>query len=189
METTELKTKEVKAPVKWALDKAHSEIQFSVKHMMITNVKGEFRKFDMEVKGEDFLKSKIIVKIDADSISTNNEDRDKHLKSGDFFEVEKFPELTFESKSFKKTDDENYILNGILTMKGVSREISLNAEFGGTNKDPWGNEKAGFSITGKLNRKDWGLNWNGVLETGGVLVSEEVKISAEIQFVKQTGLN
>ena len=189
METKELKTAEVKAPVKWTLDPVHSEIQFKVKHMMITNVKGEFRKFDVEIQGGDFPKSKIIVKIDADSITTNNEDRDKHLKSADFFDVENFPEITFESTSFKKTDDENYKLKGIFTMKGVSKEITLDAEFGGTNKDPWGNEKAGFSINGKINRKDWGLNWNGVLETGGVLVSEEVRISAEIQFVKQIVLN
>jgi len=107
------------------------------------------------------------------------------LKGADFFDVENHPELTFTGTSFNKIDDENYQLKGILTIKGVSKEIALDVEFGGINKDPWGNEKAGFSINGKINRKDWGLNWNAALETGGVLVSDEVKISAEVQFVKQ----
>jgi polyisoprenoid-binding protein YceI len=99
--------------------------------------------------------------------------------------VEKYPELTFKGTSFTKTDDENFKLKGLLTIKGVSKEVTLDVEFGGINKDPWGNEKAGFSVTGKINRRDWGLNWNAALETGGVLVSEEVRISAEVQFVKQ----
>ena len=189
MKTVEVKIKEVKAPFKWVLDPVHSEIQFTVKHMMITNVKGEFRNYDIEIEGDDFPGSKILVRLYADSISTNNADRDIHLKSADFFDAEKFPELTFESTSFKKTDDTNYKLTGIFTMKGISKEITLDAEFGGINTDPWGNVKAGFSVSGKINRKDWGLNWNGVLETGGVLVSEEVRLNAEIQFIKQSRLN
>jgi len=152
---------------------------------MITNVKGTFRKFEAEIDGEDFTKAKINASIDATSIFTNDDNRDNHLKSADFFEVENYPTLSFEGTSFKKVDDDNYKLVGNLTIKGISKEVKFDVEFGGINKDPWGNEKAGFSLTGKINRKDWGLNWNAALETGGVLISEEVKISAEVQFVKQ----
>ncbi len=169
----------------WAIDPTHSEITFRVKHLMITNVKGEFRKFDAEIKGQDFTSAAIRATIDATSIFTNDDSRDAHLRSADFFDVENYPELTFEGTSFQKTQGENYLLKGILTIKGVRREVAFDVEFGGINKDPWGNEKAGFSISGKINRKDWGLNWNAALETGGVLVSDEVRISAEVQLVKQ----
>ena len=108
------------------------------------------------------------------------------MKSADFFDAENHKELSFKSTSFKQEDDDEYELKGILTIKGISKEVALEVEFGGINKDPWGNEKAGFSVEGKINRKDWGLNWNAALETGGVLVSEEVKIAGEIQFVKQS---
>jgi polyisoprenoid-binding protein YceI len=173
------------ATTKWVLDPTHSELLFKVKHLMITNVKGEFRKISAEIDGEDFTKSRVKVTIDSSSVFTNNEDRDNHLKSSDFFDVEKHKELTFESTSLVKTDDDEFKLKGILTIKGISKEVVLDVEFGGTNKDPWGNEKAGFSLTGKINRKDWGLNWNAALESGGVLVSDEVKILAEVQFMKQ----
>jgi len=183
METTTLKPS---TKTKWALDPTHSELAFKVRHMMITNVKGEFRKFDgsLLTEGSDFTKSSIDVTIDASSIFTNEDKRDGHLKSGDFFDVENYPTLLFQGKSFKKLYDDEYKLKGVLTIKGVSKEIELDVEFGGINKDPWGNEKAGFSVDGKINRKDFGLNWNAALETGGVLVSEEVKISAEVQFVR-----
>ncbi len=172
---------------KWVLDNTHSELTFRVKHLMITNVKGEFRKFSAELEsaGEDFSKAAVNVTIDAASIFTNEDQRDGHLKGADFFDVANYPELTFKGTSLKKVDDENYKLTGTLTIKGVSKEVTLDVEFGGVNKDPWGNQKAGFSLSGKINRKDWGLNWNAALETGGVLVSEEVKIAAEVQFVKQ----
>lgn len=170
---------------KWVLDPTHSELLFKVKHLMITNVKGEFRKISAEIDGEDFTKSPVKVTINSSSVFTNNEDRDNHLKSGDFFDVEKHKELTFESTSLVKTDDDEFKLKGILTIKGISKEVVFDVEFGGTNKDPWGNEKAGFSLAGKINRKDWGLNWNAALESGGVLVSDEVKILAEVQFMKQ----
>ncbi len=170
---------------KWVLDPTHSELGFKVKHLMITNVKGEFKKFTAEIDGDDFTTSKIQAKIEATSISTNDEQRDGHLKGADFFDVENHKEITFEGISFKKLDEENYQLKGVLTIKGISKEVTLDVEFGGTTKDPWGNEKSGFSISGKINRKDFGLNWNAALETGGVLVSEEVKITAEIQFVKK----
>ncbi|MGE5382949.1 MAG: YceI family protein [Omnitrophica WOR_2 bacterium] len=179
METTVVKTK-------WNVDKNHSEILFKVKHLMITNVKGEFRDFTSEIESEndDFSDADINLTIKAASVFTNSDDRDAHLRSADFFDVENYPELTFQSTSFTKIDDERYKLTGLLTIKGISKEVTLNAEFGGLNKDPWGNQKAGFSINGSFNRKDWGLNWNAALETGGVLVSDEVKMSAEVQFVK-----
>ncbi|CAG0992681.1 hypothetical protein FLAV_02394 [Flavobacteriales bacterium] len=179
METATQKT------TKWILDPTHSELTFKVKHMMIANVKGEFKNFSVEVNGEDIFNSPLNVTVDASSISTNNTDRDNHLKSADFFDVENHKELSFKSTSFKQKDDDEYELKGLLTIKGISKEIKLEVEFGGINKDPWGNEKAGFSVEGKINRKNWGLNWNAALETGGVLVSEEVKIAGEIQFLKQ----
>lgn len=173
---------------KWTLDPAHSEILFKVRHMMITNVQGEFMKFDATIitDGDDFSKGTVEVNIDADSILTNSGDRDKHLKSADFFDVENHKELKFKSTSMKKLDDSNYQLKGILNIKGIEKEVSLDVEFGGINKDPWGNLKAGFSLNGKINRKDWGLTWNAALESGGVLVSDEVRINAEVQFVKGT---
>lgn len=173
--------------VKWILDPTHSEILFKVKHLMITNVKGEFRKFTGEINsvGTDFNKASVDVSIDASSIFTNDDNRDTHLKSADFFDAENHKELKFEGTSLKKVDDETYELTGNLTIKGITKEVKLNVEFGGINTDPWGNKKAGFSLEGKINRKDWGLNWNAALETGGVLVSDEVKLSAEVQFVKQ----
>ena len=175
-----------KTTTKWVLDPTHSELTFKVRHMMITNVKGEFKNFSVEVDGDDILKSSLNVSIDGSSINTNNNDRDNHLKSADFFDVENHKELLFKSTSFKQKDVDEYELKGILTIKGNSKEVALEVDFGGINKDPWGNEKAGFSIEGKINRKDWGLNWNAALETGGVLVSEEVKIYGELQFVKQS---
>jgi len=172
----------------WAIDPAHSEISFKVKHLMITNVKGEFKSFSGEAKsiGNDFLAESINFTVDASSIFTNSNDRDAHLKSADFFDVENFKELSFKGESLKKVDDETFKLTGNFTMKGVSKEVTFDVEFGGVNKDPWGNEKAGFSLNGKINRKDWGLSWNAALETGGVLVGEEVKIGGELQFVKQS---
>jgi len=172
---------------KWVADPSHSEILFRVKHMMITNVKGEFRKFEIiaESEGVDFTKASAIVKIDAASVFTNNDDRDKHLRSADFFDAENHKELIFTSKKITKVDNENYKLTGTLAIKGIGKEVTLDVEFGGINKDPYGNEKAGFSLSGKINRKDWDLNWNVLLETGGVLVSDEVKINAEVQLVKQ----
>lgn len=171
----------------WVLDPSHSEIIFKVKHLMIANVKGEFRNFNATLTsvGNDFNKASVKATIEAGSIYTNSDDRDAHLKSPDFFDANNHKELTFEGTSLTKLDDENYKLKGNLTIKGVSKEVNLDVEFGGVNKDPWGNEKAGFSLNGKINRKDWGLNWNAALEAGGVLVSDDVKISGDLQFVKQ----
>lgn len=172
---------------KWNLDPTHSELTFKIKHLMITNVKGEFRKFNASIEsdGLDFGNAKVKADIDAASIYTNNDDRDAHLQSADFFDTQSFPTISFESTQLNKLDDENYQLKGVLTMKGVSKEIVLDVEFGGFVKDPYGNEKAGFSVSGKFNRKDWGLNWNAALEAGGVMVSEEVRLNAEVQFVKE----
>lgn len=171
----------------WQMDPAHSELLFKVKHLMISNVKGEFRNFQTEVETEsnDFENANIQLTIDANSIFTNNNDRDNHLKSADFFDSNAHSNIVFTSNSFKKINDEQYLLTGNLNIKGVSKELSLDVEFGGINKDPWGNEKAGFSLNGTINRKDWGLTWNAPLETGGLLVSDEVKLSAEIQLSKK----
>jgi polyisoprenoid-binding protein YceI len=171
--------------VKWVLDPTHSEIVFKVKHLMISNVKGEFRSFSGEVSGEDFTTSPIQLKIDTSSIFTNEDSRDAHLKGSDFFNVEEFPSIDFVSTSMKKMDGDTYQLQGNLSIKGATHPITLQAEFGGTGKDPWGNEKAAFSVGGKIKRSEWGLNWNAALEAGGVLVSDEVRIQAEIQLVKQ----
>jgi polyisoprenoid-binding protein YceI len=181
------KKMETQEKTKWVLDPAHSEILFKVKHLMITNVKGEFRKFSAEAvsEGNDFSSAEVNLTIEAASVFTNNDDRDNHLKSADFFDVENHKELTFKSTKIKKVDDGEYKLTGLLTIKGIAKEVTLDMEFGGIMKDPWGNEKAGFSLEGKINRKEWGLNWNAALEAGGVLVGDEVKISAEVQFAKQ----
>lgn len=165
----------------------HSEITFKVKHMMIANVTGSFTKFNVDASAddEDFTKGKISFKADADSINTHNEQRDGHLKSPDFFDAAAFPALTFESTGMRKKSDDEFELNGNLSIKGVSKPVSLNVEFGGIGKDPYGNVKAGFTVSGKINRKDFGLSWNAALEAGGVMVGEDIKIHSEIQMVKQ----
>ena len=165
---------------KWNLDTTHSEITFKVRHMMISNLKGAFNTFTAEVEAEDDTckNAKVSATIQTDSIDTNNADRDTHLKSADFFNVEQNPTITFESASL--ADD----VTGHLTINGVTKPVQLEVEFGGINQDPWGNTKAGFTFEGKIKRSDFGLNWNAALETGGVLVSDEVKIAGELQFVK-----
>ena len=175
------------AQTKWLLDSTHSELGFKIKHLMISNVSGSFKNFNAEVisEGTDFSNAKINLSAEMASISTNNEQRDAHLLNSDFFEVEKYPELTFKSTRVQKIDSDTYTLYGELTMKGVTKPVKLSVEYNGVAKDPWGNEKAGFVVSGKINRSDWGVNFNGVLETGGVMLSEEVKIHSEIQLVKQ----
>ena len=182
-----IKNKNMANQTKWVLDPAHSEIQFKVRHMMIANVKGEFRNFNATIvtEGNDFSKGNVEVIIEAGSVFTNATDRDTHLKSADFFDVDNNKELKFTGKSLKRLDDDNYLLTGLLNIKGIEKEVSFDVEFGGINKDPWGNMKAGFSLNGKINRKDWKLNWNAALETGGVLVSDEVRITADVQFLKE----
>ena len=175
------------ANTKWIVDPAHSEFKFKVKHLMITNVTGYFRKFNIEVEteDEDFTKaSKILVTADIDSIDTNNEQRDTHLKSPDFFAAAEHEELRFEGKHFEKSGDA-YKLTGILTIRDVSKEVSVNVEYAGIVKDGYGQTKAGFTVDGKLSRKEFGLTWNAVTEAGQVVVSDEIKIHAEVQLVKQ----
>jgi len=172
---------------KWVIDPTHSEIGFKVKHMMFTNVSGKFEKFDatIEAEGDDFENAKIEFSGAIDSVSTGNADRDGHLLSADFFDAAQYPTITFKATSFKKIDEGDYELTGDLSLHGQTKSVKLAAEYSGQMKDPWGNTKAGFALTGKINRKDWGLNWNSALETGGVLVSEEVRLSIELQFIKQ----
>ncbi|SFE82654.1 YceI family protein [Flavobacterium xueshanense] len=172
---------------KWVTDPTHSEIGFKVKHMMFTNVSGKFSKFDATIESEnnDFENSKIEFTGAIDSITTGNADRDTHLLSPDFFDAAQFPEIKFSATSFTKINEGEYELVGDLTLHGVTKSINLAAEYGGLMKDPWGNTKMAFSLEGKINRKDWGLNWNSALETGGVLVSEEVRLNIELQFLQQ----
>lgn len=171
---------------KWTLDLAHSELQFKVKHLMVSNVTGSFRSFHAEVTSasDDFTDAAIKAVVKVDSVETGPKDRDHHLKSADFFDAVQYPEITFVSTSFRKVSGDDYELQGDLTIKGVTRPVKLQAEFGGSARDPWGNVKTAFSLTGKINRADWGLNYNAVLETGGVLLSDEVKILAEVQMTE-----
>ncbi|WP_454046867.1 YceI family protein [Chryseobacterium sp. Marseille-Q8038] len=166
---------------KWILDPTHSEITFKVKHMMISNVKGSFRTFTAEIESEDefFANAKTTATIQTDSVFTNNTDRDNHLKSAEFFNAEVHPTITFESQAL------NNSIIGNLTINGITKPVTLDVDFGGINVDPWGNTKAGFSFEGKISRKDFGLNWNAALEAGGVMVSDDVKVAGELQFVKQ----
>ncbi len=171
----------------WTIDPAHSEVQFKVKHLVISTVTGSFGKFSgqLETESGDFTQAKISFDADVDSVDTNNPDRDNHLKSADFFDVANFPKISFESESFEKTGDATYKLNGKLTMRGVTKTISLDVEHGGIMVDPYGNTKAGFELMGKLSRKAFGLNWNAVTEAGGAVVSDEVKLLLNIQLAKK----
>ena len=174
------------ANIKWALDPTHSEVTFKVRHLMISTVTGQFKKFDViaETETDDFSSVKNIkFTAEIDSISTNEAQRDGHLKSPDFFDAAKYPQLTFVSKNYDANDGEK--LNGELTMHGVTKPITLNVEFGGIAQDPYGQTKAGFTVTGKINRKEFDLKWGAVTETGNVVLSDEVKINVEIQLVKQ----
>jgi len=175
------------ATTKWALDPTHSEIQFKVKHLMISKVTGQFHKFDAAVttEGDDFTTAKISFSADIDSISTNNEQRDAHLKNGDFFDADNHPKLTFVSDKLEKISDEQYKLHGTLTMRGTSKQETLNVEYGGTITDPWGNTRSGFTIDGKINRMDYGVSFGMKTETGGLLLGEDVSLHAQVEFVKE----
>ena len=175
------------ATTKWLLDPLHSELQFKIKHLMISNVSGTLTSFkgEVETEEEDFSTAKINLVADMHSISTNNEQRDAHLRNADFFEVEKYPELKFKSTKVEKTGSDTFALYGDLTLKGVTKPVKLHVEFNGTTSDPWGRERSGFVVTGKINRSDWGVNFNKALETGGLMLGEEVKINSEIELVKQ----
>jgi polyisoprenoid-binding protein YceI len=170
----------------WVIDPTHSEIGFKVKHMMFTNVSGKFNSFEAQIAYEeaDFTTASIQFSADVNSIDTHQADRDLHLRSADFFDVEHFPTLTFESESVEKTGDSSFNIHGVLTLKGVSKKIVLKADYSGLMQDPWGNTKIGLAIQGIINRKDYGLTWNAALEKGGVLVGEDVTLVADVQFIK-----
>lgn len=172
---------------KWSIDMAHSEIDFKVRHLMISHVKGTFKKFDANIytSVKDFSTAEIDLWIDAASVTTGDEKRDEHLKSIDFFDVQNHNQITFISNTIGEPGaDGNFEIWGDLSMRGISKNIKLNVQFGGIVKDPWGNEKAGFTVTGKINRSDWGLNWNSLIESGGVLVSDEVTILCDVELIK-----
>jgi polyisoprenoid-binding protein YceI len=182
-----LKKNNMSQKIKWSIDPTHTEIGFKVRHMMFTNVSGKFGKYQstIETESDDFTNAMVEFTADIDSLSTGNTERDQHLLSPDFFDAARFPTLDFTAASFEKLDDGDFKLAGDLTMHGVTKPISLAVEFSGLLKDPWGNSKVAFTVTGKIHRKDWGLVWNAALESGGVLVSDDVSIHAEIQLIKQ----
>jgi polyisoprenoid-binding protein YceI len=172
----------------WAIDPMHSEVHFKIKHLMITNVTGSFNIFQAAIttEDEDFMKAKISFTADVASIDTGNEQRDGHLQSADFFDAAKYPQIKFEATKTENIDnDGSYDLYGDLTIRDVTKNIKLSVEFGGVVTDAYGNVKAGFSINGKINRKDFGLTWSAVTEAGGIVVSDEVKLIAEIQLIEQ----
>ena len=180
METTLVATR-----TKWTIDQAHSEIDFKVRHIMISNVKGSFKTFDANIYTtlKDFSTAEIDFWIDASSIVTGDAKRDEHLKSLDFFDVQNFKKITFTSISIGVIDAEgNHEMWGYLTIKGITKKVKFNVQFGGIVNDPWKNEKTGFTITGKINRTDWGLFWNAALDNGGIMVGEEVSISCEVEL-------
>lgn len=162
---------------KMIIDNAHSEIGFTVKHLMISKVKGNFQTFNVGINEN----GEIEVSINVSSISTGNTDRDNHLKSEDFFDAEQYPTITFKSKSF---NSENGTIVGELTIKDVTKEVILSSDYNGTSTDPWGNVKHGFEITGSINRNEFGLTWNAPLETGGVLVSDKVSLNIDVQMTE-----
>jgi polyisoprenoid-binding protein YceI len=171
----------------WNIDPVHSTAQFKVKHMMISNVKGEFTKITgkLELDEADITKSRVEAFIDATTINTREDDRDTHLKSADFLDVEKFPDLSFKSTQVSKSGEGELSVEGDLTMRGVTRKVVFEVEGPSpATKDPWGNTRIGLSATTRVHRKDFGLNWNAVLEAGGILVGEEVAISLDVEFIK-----
>jgi polyisoprenoid-binding protein YceI len=171
----------------WQIDPAHSEVNFTVRHMMISNVRGQFQKFSgtVDFNETDPARSSVEVQIDAASINTREPQRDAHLRSADFLDAENYPYLTFKSKQVVKTGSNSGHIVGDLTIRNVSREVVLDVEYSGQAKSPWGTTSAGFSASTTINRKDWNLAWNQVLETGGVLVGDQIKIAIEIEVVKQ----
>lgn len=171
----------------WNLDTSHSRIGFAVKHMMISTVRGEFKAYSgtLELDEQDFTRSKISGSIEVASLDTRDEGRDQHLKGADFFDAEKYPTITFQSTRIEAKGGNDYVVHGDLTIRGVTRAVAIDAEYGGTHKNPWGATVTGLSGSAKINRKDFGLTWNMALETGGILVGEEVKLEIEVELTKQ----
>lgn len=176
----------VSAQTKWQIDKAHTKVQFSATHLIISEVTGEFKSFDgtVETNGDDFTNAKVNFTIDVNSINTDNQQRDTHLKSNDFFNAEKFPKITFVSKSMQKVGDNKYKLIGDLTIRDITKEVALDVTYNGTVKDPWGNTKAGFKITGELNRFDYNLKWNVLMEAGGAVVGKMIGLTINLELQK-----
>lgn len=172
---------------KWANDASHSSIKFTVKHLMVSEVEGSFKKFNgnIEANSPDFTNAKINFTADVNSISTDEDSRDKHLKSDDFFNAEKYPRMTFSSTSFKKVKNNIYSLEGNLTIRDVTKKVMFAVVYGGTVTDPWGNIKAGFKASGKVSRKEFGLKWNTLTEAGGAVVGDDVNIVLNMEFAKQ----
>lgn len=171
----------------WQIDFAHSEIGFSVRHMMISKVRGQFEKFSGHVNFDenDPTQTAVDITIEISSINTRDGQRDNHLRSADFFDAANYPVMAFKSKQVEQLSDDEGRLVGDLTIRGVTKEVALDVEYAGQSKSPWGTTSAGFTATATINRKDWGLNWNQALETGGVLVGEKVQISIELELIKQ----
>ena len=173
---------------KWVLDPTHSEVTFKVRHMMISNVTGQFTNFEasVETEEEDFTTAKVLFTVDANSVSSGNEQRDGHLKGPDFFDTAKFPQIKFVTTKYENVDnDGSYEVYGDLTIRDVTKNVRLDTEFGGVIKDPWGNTRAGFTVSGKINRKEFGLQWHAVTEAGGLVVADEVRIHVGLEFIKQ----
>jgi polyisoprenoid-binding protein YceI len=176
---------ETTTQTKWAIDTTHTEVQFKVKHLVIATVTGSFKKFSgsIESESDDFDGAEATFSLDVNSIDTNQSDRDAHLKSPDFFAAEQYPTADF-SGTLKKVSGNDYKLIGDLTLRGTTKQVELAVEFGGIMVDPWGNTKAGFEINGKINRKDFGLNWNAITEAGGMVVSEDVRLHLNVEVAK-----
>lgn len=172
---------------KWVLDPMHSEVQFKIKHLVIATVSGFFTSFEgqAETESEDFTNAAIEFSLDVDSIDTRQIQRDGHLKSADFFDAEQYPKITFKSTSFTKEKNEEYVLVGDLTIKDVTKPVTLAVEYGGTTPDMRGNTKAGFEITGKINRKEFGLVYDGVTEAGAIVLGEDIKLHINVEFTKE----
>ncbi len=175
------------AQTNWEFDKAHSKIGFSVSHLVITDVEGNFKNFDGSITtdGDNWENAKIEFTAEISSIDTDNEKRDEHLRSDDFFNAEEYPQLKFVSKSFNKVDGNEYTMVGDLTIRDVTKEVELEVELNGTVVDPWGNTKAGFNLVGEINRFDYNLKWSKALETGGLVVGEDVEVIGKLQLMKK----
>ena len=174
------------AQTKWGFDPSHSSVRFAVNHMVISEVEGQFLTYEgtIETSKDDFSDAKINFVVDVASVDTDNEKRDGHLKSADFFETETYPKMTFKSTSIETKAKGKYVVKGNLSLHGVTKEVTLNMSYGGTVKDPWGNTKAGLKVTGNINRTDFGLKYNSVMETGGLLIGEDVAITCKFELVK-----
>ena len=180
-----MSTSTASTTTKWAIDPTHSEVSFKAKHLVISTVTGNFKSFEgsIETESEDFDQAKVAFTADIESIDTNQKDRDAHLKSGDFFDAEKFPKLTFSNGVLENKNGE-FTLNGHLTIKDITKPIELSVEFGGIAGDPYGNTKAGFELEGKISRKEFGLTWSAITEAGSIVVGDQIRIIASIQLVK-----